>query len=191
MSWETTKKKLIRNFQEALDSGGVDSPIVPYLERINAKKNYATSSSCYGRIMLIDLPDFTKKNAEFLAKWHRTVGFGEVWEAIENAEGENVWFKVDPMILHISCKDIKAANDLLKAKIKAGLKRGGIFSIKRGRVQIELEGTMRMSLPVKKNGGILVNEDYVRNMVKEANDRFRRNEETWGRFMEEFDRKCK
>ena len=181
MSWQLKSKLLAK-----LKKEGCDKEVKPYLELVNSVPELVTSSSCYGRILLIDLPDQTKKNAKFLWKIHRETTFEEAWQQLEKAKGKFVWFKVDSLILHVSCKDVDTASRFLKVRARAGLKRGGVFSIARNRVQIELEGTYKMELPVKKDGKTLVSEDYLRLLVEEANKKMRKNAETWDRFSEEF-----
>jgi tRNA wybutosine-synthesizing protein 3 len=185
--WEQVKNSLLEGLENARKEGVVDEEVNKYLDAINAKPEYVTSSSCYGRIVLIDLPDKTKKNSKFVGRWHREVTEGEVWNALRETKGEHVWFKVDPLILHLSCKDIAAANKVLEAKGRAGMKRGGIFRIAKNRVQIELEGTHRMELPVKK-GRLLVTQEYFSLLIDEANQKFHKNAKTWERFINELEK---
>lgn len=181
MAFQELKHKLL----EKLEEEGCDKEVEQYLDLVNSVPELVTSSSCYGRIVLIDLPDNTKKNARFLWKKHRPVSFEEAWEALKAVEGKFVWFKADSLILHISCKDVETADKFLKAKSRAGMKRGGIFSIAPERVQIELEGTYKMSVPVKKEE-VLVDESYFRLLVEEANKKMEKNKRMWERFAEEF-----
>ncbi|MCD6414105.1 MAG: hypothetical protein J7L23_00560 [Candidatus Diapherotrites archaeon] len=182
MLWGELKQKLV----EKLEREGCDQEVEPYLDLVNSVPNLVTSSSCYGRMLLIDLPDYTKKNAKFLWKTHQPANPEDVWRALNECKGKFVWFKVDPLILHVSCKDIETASRLLKAKTRAGIKRGGIFSISEERVQIELEGTYKMELPVKKGNRILVSEDYFKLVIEEANKKKLKNTKMWERFAEEF-----
>jgi len=184
--FDDIKKELAALLENAKKEGVVDPEVLPYLAVINAHPDYVTSSSCYGRIILIDLPNYKKKDSEFLWKQHRAVALDDAWQALQDCEGKFVWFKQDPLILHISCRDIDAAHRLLKVKTTAGMKRGGIFAMAPNRVQIELEGTYRLEAPVKKAGKLLVTKDYFSLLVENANSKFAKNEETWKRFAKEF-----
>jgi tRNA wybutosine-synthesizing protein 3 len=186
--WAKIKETLLAGLENARKEGVVDAEVEPYLAVINAHPDYVTSSSCYGRIVLIDLPDESKKSSQFIERWHRTVTFDEAWNALQKAEGKLIWFKVDPLIIHISCSGMDAAKKLLEAKARAGMKRGGVFHIAANRVQIELDGTHRMELPVKKAGELLITKEYFRTVVSEANAKFRRNQGTWDRLAAEFRR---
>lgn len=182
--WDKVKSNLLAGLENARKEGVVDEEVNKYLDAINNHPDYATSSSCYGRVVLIDLPDRSKKNAEFVGRWHHEVDGEEVWSALEETNGKCVWFKVDPLILHVSCSGIDAARKILEAKMRAGMKRGGIFHIADNRVQIELVGTHGMELPVKQ-GEILVSKGYFSLLIEEANLKFRKNAETWERFINE------
>ena len=180
-SFDEIKVELLRLLENAKGKGVVDEGVIPYLDMINAHPDYVTSSSCYGRIILIDLPNHTKRDSVFLNKWHRTVSPKEAWEALQSAEGKLVWLKADPLILHVSCRSIEAADRLLRVKAAAGMKRGGIFSIAPNRVQIELEGTYRMELPVRKGSELLVGSEYFTFLIEQANGKFEKNQEMWER----------
>jgi len=185
-SFDEIKAELLSLLKNAKGEGVVDEGVIPYLNMINSRPDYVTSSSCYGRIILIDLPNYTKRDSKFLYKWHREVAPEEVWEALQEADGKLVWLKADPLILHVSCRDIEAANQLLKIKAAAGMKRGGIFSIAPNRVQIELEGTYRMELPVRKEGKLLVGKEYTEFLIGQANNKFRKNQDMWERLASAF-----
>lgn len=184
--FDDIKNALLASLENARHEGVVDKEVNNYLDLINSHPDYVTSSSCYGRISLIDLPHYDKKTTSFVCKEHRKISADEYWEKLRAAEGTSIWFKLDPLILHISCRDIEAAEKLLKVKTTAGMKRGGIFAIAENRVQIELEGTYRIETPVKKEGTILVTKEYFNVLVEEANKKFEKNAEMWERFAKEF-----
>lgn len=184
-SFDKIKKELLGLLENAREKGVVDDEVNEYLDLINGHPDYVTSSSCYGRIILIDLPNYSKKDSEFLYKWHGKIGVEEAWKALQEAKGQFIRLKMDPLILHVSCRDIDAADRLLKVKNAAGMKRGGIFSIAPNRVQIEFEGTYRMEVPVKKEK-VLVDKDYFALLIEQANDKFDKNAEMWERFANEF-----
>ncbi|MCD4739749.1 hypothetical protein K8R43_01000 [archaeon] len=186
MTWNQLKQHLLAK----LEKEGCDPEVKPYLDLINSVPELITSSSCYGRIVFIDLPGFSKKNANFLWKIHRTTTFEEAWEQLNKAKGEFIWLKNDSLILHISCKNIETATKFLRVKANAGLKRGGVFSIAPERIQIELEGTYKLGLPVKKKE-ILIDESYFRLIIEEANKRMEKTAESWERFTQEFEKEFK
>jgi len=175
----------MQKLQEAKEKKEVDELAVPLLDILNEKENYFTSSSCYGRIHLIYLPNYSKKDSKFVGKWHRKVNFEEVKEVLER-EGGPLWFRMEPFILHISCRTVEDAEKILRIKQDLGVRRGGIFATKEDRVQIELEGTHKIDCPVKVEDYI-VDDDYLRILIKEANERFEKNQKVWESLKKRFE----
>lgn len=99
--------------------------------------------------------DEKKLKTIFIGKWHREVTVDEVWDRImmcvsgttaapvaDAEEGHtpefavhsipkechqvgDVWLRMDPLIIHVSCDTVDSANALLKIKTEAGVRRGG------------------------------------------------------------------
>ena len=181
--FDDLKAEALRKLGIANQNKEVDEQVIPILEIINSKDDFFTSSSCYGRIYFMDVSK-SKKDSRFLAKWHRKVSFEEVKKELDKAEG-NVWFRFEPLILHISCRDIESAKKIIEIKTRL-IRRGGIFQISDNRTQIELIGANRVDLPVKENNQILVTDEYLEKIVETANSKFEDNEKLWGKLENEF-----
>lgn len=137
---------------------------------VSRTKNYYTSSCCSGRIMLLEKTGERKKENHFHRKWHRTITREELLEGLaEKIRGE-LWFKVEPFILHIGCQSLEHANRILVAMKMAGVKRGGIILAEPGKFLVEMQGTQRMSFPVKKADRKLVDEEYLCEALEKANE---------------------
>lgn len=190
VSFDAAKQTAMGKLAKAAEKGEVDEPVRPYLKKINAHPDYFTSSSCYGRTLLIEIHGPRKIDSKFIARWHRPVRPGEVIKALAAADGV-IWLKFEPMILHVSCRDINAAQRILDVKKECGMKRGGIFNIAPGRVQIELEGTQRLATLVKEGAKQLVDDAYLKKLVSLCNERFENNEQTWKKFGKSFSLHCK
>jgi len=182
--FETFKAKTMKKLENAKELQLVDKDAIPFLDEINAKENYFTSSSCYGRIYIMNIPNRSKKDAQFLGKWHRKVSFDEVKKVIDEYEGK-MWFRMESMILHISCRDVESADKLLKVKSNAGIRRGGIFHIQPGRVQIEMTGTQKVDFPIKEGNKYLITDDYLKKVIEISNKKFDLNVEQWERLRKE------
>jgi tRNA wybutosine-synthesizing protein 3 len=143
---------------------------------IASTKGFFTSSSCAGRIILLQLPfDENKRDASFHRKWHRKVGEKELWKAVEEKTAGELWFKLDPFILHIGTKDLKAARKILECMKKAGVKRGGVIVAKEGKFLVEMQGTQVIAFPVKKDEKVLVGKDFMAYALKRANEKLGKN----------------
>jgi tRNA wybutosine-synthesizing protein 3 len=185
--WQRMKASALRRLGDAVACGGADGPALPLLRRLNAKPDYFTSSSCWGRICLIDFAG-AKGVSRFVRRWHRRVSPAEVRKALASAQGRCIWLRAEPLILHISCRDLAAAKRVLDAKNAAGVKRGGLFHVGRSRLQVELEGTQRMEALLKAGGKLLVSDDYLRRTVAIANRRLKENEKDWKRLEKELNK---
>ena len=174
--FEIYKKNSMHKLKTAMQNGLVDEDVKSLLKTINNNPNFFTSSSCSGRIVLMRDPDESKIDSEFIAKWHREISFDELKTTLEKTQG-NVWLRMEGFIFHISCRDINSAKRLLELKTRIGLKRGGIFHIKPDRIQVELENTPHLTIPLKHGDSQLVNDDYLKLIVAEANSRMQRNAE--------------
>ena len=169
------KNRNMKRFKQAVEKHEVDEAMVPLCEFVNSRKHFFTSSSCSGRIILLKVSGKTKRDASFHRKWHRTVSFEEVWQGIEKARAKELWFKMEPFIIHIGTDSLKRACKLLDIKNKAGVKRGGIIVAKPGKFLLELVGTEAIALPVKLGGKIIVSKRFLKEVVKKANEKLEAN----------------
>ena len=172
-----TKNTSINKLAKALEKNQVDPQLIRFLKRFNKKKNLFTSSSCAGRIMLLGADNEEHKMPKmFIGKWHRLVKFKEVFELLQKkTKFQEIWFKQEPFIFHIVCKNLETAKKVLQLKEKLGIKRGGIFTIEDGRYIIELTGTNNMSLPVKFGDKILLDKKQMQKIIKKANQKLTKN----------------
>ncbi len=186
--WESFRKRTLEKYREALEQGAVDPPIVKLLEIVNANPDYVTTSSCSGRIVLLATGKRERKGESFFyRKWHRPVMADEVWTAIMNFSGKmRLWFKVDPFIVHISARDLAAAELLVKMARVAGIKIAGIISMDERRAVVEIRGIDTMALPVW-DGRVLISREYGEYIVREANRKITRNIERLERLAAELE----
>lgn len=179
MEWAGFKK----GREEKLKREGADKGVIPLLKTINAKKEFATSSSCSGRIVLLEIGE-GKKDASFYRKWHEKVKPKEISDAIKKYEGKKeLWFRCEPFILHLFARDLESAKGFLAACKKAGVKRGGISSLA-PRVFIEVIGTHGFALPAYDKKA-LVDKGYIGYAVSSANRKMELNSGQLGRLHKE------
>ncbi len=147
--WKNFRSDRLKVFENALKENKVDEGIIPLVKKINQNENLVTTSSCFGRIVFLG-SDLTKKNTEFYRKWHKVADLEEVELAAASYTGKlPLWFRVEPFILHVSAKDFKSAEEFLIKMRNAGVKRGGIQGTSKGRVVIEVQGTVGMAVPIE------------------------------------------
>ena len=175
-NFEFLKKGQFKRIDKS-DEGNIDRKILSLVDKINKKEGYYTTSSCAGRVVLM-VGQEKKQEGLYLFKSHEKISPGEFRKAISSSakkHGGLVYFKMESCILHIACKSLQEAKNLLdRAKI-AGWKKTGIISFGR-RIVCEISSTEKMEMPIASNGKILVNDSFIKLLAKEANIKLER---TW------------
>jgi len=166
------KKLTMQKLEDAQKENKVDKEIIPILDIINSYEEYYTSSSCYGRIVLLELPKLgDKKNAKWLGKWHRTITSKEFLDAFSKAEKGMLWLLAQSPIIHIFARDIKSADKLVKTAVSCGFKHSG-FKTADKHIIVELSSTERLDSPIGYDKTLFYNKENIDFLVGIANDVF-------------------
>lgn len=156
--------------------GKWDEKISKLCDKINSLENYYTTSSCSGRIIL--MIDAEKKGEGlFVFVSHEKVSFEKLKEELILALKKNkkIKFKLEPCILHVSCKTLEDAEELYEKAKLSGWKKSGIIGIKNG-FTVELNSTEKLEFPIIQNKKILVGEEFLKIVLEEANKKL---EKSW------------
>ena len=172
-NFNNRKVHMLQKLQEAIDRNEVDRDILPHLELLNSLPFCFTTSSCSGRIALIDAPLVGPKYESKKAfRWHSTVDTDEVLKAIDCYSPSHIlWLKFDSFIIAFSVSSITWAMFFIKLARYINLKDSGIRSInpRAGYVNLDFMSTEKISLPVKTPYGILINRRDLRGIIDIAN----------------------
>ncbi len=175
MNWVEFKRKKLEILERAKEKGEVDEDIIPLLDTINSFDCFVTTSSCSGRIVVLDVPKIGDKlNAKFLGKWHRTVDWKEVAKALEKSTS-TTWLISDPPIIHVACRDLECARILMRIANESGFRRCGIISL--NRFVVEITSFEKLEAPLAVNGKIVVDENYIKLLTDFANEKLLRGKE--------------
>ncbi len=161
--------------QDKSDKGNIDKPILKLVKKINSKKDYYTTSSCAGRIVLIKDSE-KKQEGLFLFRTHNKISFSELKRELNNEVKEYrglIYFKQEACILHVAASSMQKAQEFVDKAKFAGWKKSGIMASRR-RIVCEMESTERMALPIADKGKILLSDNYLNLLVKEANKKLSR-----------------
>ncbi|MCR8455075.1 MAG: hypothetical protein NDP09_01985 [Crenarchaeota archaeon] len=173
------KNYMLAKLNDAIKKGEVDKYIIPHLNLLNSMYFCFTTSSCSGRILLIDAPLIGPKyESKKVRIWHQLADYEEVKASIENYEPKNIlWLKFDSFIIAFSVASMEWAEFFLKAARLLNLKDSGIRSInpRAGFINMDLTSTEKMHLPVRTRNDILVDDNYLRNVVIIANFMMQKN----------------
>jgi len=188
-NFDLQKKKALESLNEALEKGLVDSDIISLLNKINSLENYFTTSSCSGRISVMQLPDFGDKlNAIWLGKWHSEVKIEEVLDAINKHDEGMLWFMLNSPILHIAARTLEDAVELLNLAISCGFKHSNIKSISHKKLVVEIRSTERMDVPLGKDKELWVSPEHLAKIISMANLQLRRAKEKLKKFENEIEK---
>lgn len=150
-----------------------DKKISKLCEKINFSENYYTTSSCSGRILLMISLEKKQKDL-FLKVHHDLVSLRELKKDLDNlGNKEFIKFKQEPPILHVVCKDLKSAQKMYDIAKLAGWKHCGIIATGR-RFVVELSSSGKIEFPIMKNGKVLVDDNFLKIVLKQANENLKK-----------------
>jgi len=179
------KKIALDKLSKAKNENKADEKILPILDLINKSDDYYTSSSCAGRIVLLEIPGIgDKKNAKFLGKWHRTIKPEEILSSMKNAKTGQLWLLAQSPILHLTAKNNVAADKMVKTAVTSGFKNSALKSIV-GKIVVEVCSTERLDSPVGKDGVLFCDDEYLQLLVDIANDVINKSTKKLCRFKDE------
>lgn len=193
MSWN--KKDRIKDLEDKVNEGEVDFAIKPLLDIINSKPDYFTTSSCAGRIVILQLPKLgDKENAEFLGKWHREVELEEVKGVFSKIQDKNKVFLITQSpIVHVRCKTLDSAISLRNKAVGSGLKYSTLKSITLNsksepvKIVVEILSSENIHIPISEGKKLYPDEEYLNFMIENANYALNRAQEKLERFRKNLD----
>ena len=157
------------------------------MEKINSISDYFTTSSCSGRIVVLEAPSFgRKRKAKFLGKWHGKVDVGEVKKALQKGGKGEIWFLVQSSIFHVAAISMEDARKLLNVANQSGFKYSSIKSVN-GKIMVEILGTERIDAPLGVDGKIYGGDEYVELLVEIGNRMMERMERNLKRLEKNLD----
>lgn len=183
--------------------GFIDKDVVKVVHLINSKKNYYTTSSCAGRIVLLETKSKKKNECDWIFSKHDKINFKEINDALKKYKFQTrerplkesmikeisfgsgfkypIWFKQQPTILHVACRNLDAAKKLLDLARKV-FKHSGILSVTDRKATIEIIGNERIDTIIA-DRNFAADENYLKNLIKYANKNFVENKKKSERFL--------
>ena len=152
--------------------GKWDEKIIGLCEKLNLMDCYYTTSSCSGRVVIMIDQD-KKEHGLFIKVYHCLIDFEKfrrdlIKAAANPSHPEHVKFKMEPCILHVACVDLESAQRIVDLAWKAGWNKSGIITTGK-RFIVELTSTEKLEFPIVQEGRILVDDDFLKIVVKRAN----------------------
>ncbi|XP_007123390.2 tRNA wybutosine-synthesizing protein 3 homolog isoform X2 [Physeter macrocephalus] len=141
--------------------GSVDEDVVELVQLLNGREQFFTTSSCAGRIILLDRgingSEVQKQNCCWLLVTHKPCVKDDVIVALKKANGEAI-LKFEPLVLHVQCRQLQDAQILA------------------------VRSTHGLEVPLTHKGKLMVTEEYINFLIKIANQKMEENKKRIERF---------
>ncbi|MBI2575903.1 hypothetical protein HYV84_01715 [Candidatus Woesearchaeota archaeon] len=173
MSFDQQKRDNLTRADKSIKNS-IDERIRGIVEFLNSLPTYFTTSSCSGRVMLLERKKSWKKDSRLAYREHEKADFEGLKKSISYIPWGDIIFKMESAIFHVCCRTVEDAQKLLQAVRDAGLKRTGIINIGR-RVVVEILGTEFLEAPVAIQGELVASDEYLKILINEANKRLEQN----------------
>ncbi|XP_033838574.1 tRNA wybutosine-synthesizing protein 3 homolog [Periophthalmus magnuspinnatus] len=167
--------------------GGVDEDIAGLVRLLNGTEQYFTTSSCSGRVILIDgsaeSSDVQKQNCQWLFVSHQKCTTEQLTEAVDRSSGDAV-LKFEPFVLHVQCRRLYDAQLLHSVAINSGFRNSGLTVGKTGKIISAIRSTHGLEVPLTHQGTLLVTPDYIQFLCQICNQKMEENLRRIHRFTE-------
>ncbi len=170
--WLEYKESLLKGIYEDRIVGYLDPGAERYLEIFNKPTLLATTSSCTGRITLIEgVWHWEREDARVLYKTHDPIEASTIATHISRPFIDNVWLKVTGPIIHFKTLSIRCASKLLDHARASGFKHSGLISVSPvGGYTVEVMSGVQLMVPLKRGGVILIDKGYLESLATMANE---------------------
>ncbi|KAF4021664.1 hypothetical protein G4228_013715 [Cervus hanglu yarkandensis] len=165
--------------------GSVDEDVLEIVQLLNGQEQFFTTSSCAGRIILLDGSingsEVQKQNCSWLLVTHKACVKDDVVVALRRANGDAI-LKFEPLVLHVQCRQLQDARILHSVAIDSGFRNSGITVGKRGKIMLAVRSTHGLEVPLSHQGKLMVTEEYIAFLLKIANQKMEENKKRIERF---------
>ena len=170
------KENALQSLSEAYNKEKVDEGISQILTLINRIEGLYTSSSCAGRIVLLEIPSVgDKRAASFLGVWHRTIQPSELCSSSDHAHRGLLWLLAQSPILHIGAETLHLADTMVKLAVSCGFKNSALKSTEK-KIVLEICSTERLDAPIGRDGVLFCNSEYLDLLIEISNEIIQRSQ---------------
>ncbi|XP_076018478.1 tRNA wybutosine-synthesizing protein 3 homolog [Genypterus blacodes] len=158
--------------------GSVDEEIVHVISLLNGCEEYFSTSSCSGRVILIDTaPESSavqKQNCVWLFVSHQKCNSDDLMSALDRSTGDAV-LKFEPFVLHVQCRRLEDAQLMHSVAINSGFRNSGLTVGKTGKIIAAVRSTHSLEVPLSHQGRLLVGRDYINFLIQMSNQKMEEN----------------
>ncbi|MEM0026308.1 MAG: hypothetical protein QXT53_00020 [Ignisphaera sp.] len=157
--WRSRREEAYKRFLEDIEIGYVDKDVKELILLVFSKKNIFTTSSCSGRITVVDsLYPWQRDEAFVIFKKHEPVQLNELTSIVEQRHMYRLWLIVSGPIIHFNTVNLTAASKLLNIARSAGFKHSGILSVSSGGIVVEVVSGIWVPFLLKDRDGFVVSD---------------------------------
>ncbi|XP_041848947.1 tRNA wybutosine-synthesizing protein 3 homolog [Melanotaenia boesemani] len=171
-------KKQCLNKLDQSKKGSVDEDIGHVVSLLNSREEFFTTSSCSGRIVLVDAApgssDVQKQNCVWLFVSHRECSCDELMSGLCRSSRDAV-LKFEPFVLHVQCRKLEDAQLMHSVAVNSGFRNSGITVGKTGKIITAVRSTHGLEVPLSHDGKLLVEQDYIHFLSQTANQKMEEN----------------
>ncbi|MCI4436349.1 MAG: hypothetical protein JHC33_06005 [Ignisphaera sp.] len=167
--WRVKREEAYKRFLSDLEIGYVDRDIKHVIELIFSKKRIFSTSSCSGRITVVDaLYPWQRDEATVIFKKHEPVDVAEIEDILKNQKALfRLWMIVSGPILHINALNLDTATTVLTIARNAGFKHSGIISIGSNGIIVEIVSGIWVPFLLKDEDDVVIKD--LSKVIKLAN----------------------
>ncbi|BAA31009.1 tRNA(Phe) 7-((3-amino-3-carboxypropyl)-4-demethylwyosine(37)-N(4))-methyltransferase Taw3 [Pyrococcus horikoshii] len=182
------KREALISLFHAIKEEKVDSDIIDLLLLINSIKGIYTTSSCSGRIGILEEPSLgAKPLSRWLIKVHRPMSFEEARDALKRAREGLIFLKSQPPIFHVVAETIENAKLVHEIGLASGFKYTTFKAIS-SRFLVEINGTEYLTVPLGKDGRIIASDEYLKFAISIGNKMLERGKSKLPRLRDNFEK---
>ena len=183
---DTIIDNLEHNKNDLSPIGAPDTPILHLLNLINSHHDYVTLSSCSGRLSIFQCKADGTKGGKWIVCQHVPFdNFGNELDELYNKLIDvctqytnsndvygDVQYKFEPLILHVACSTLDAAQLLLNISLQSGMRNSGIV-VTNQRYTVQIRCTLKIEqIIIDSTGTLYVDKPYLLFMMKQVNQKF-------------------
>ncbi|XP_074545064.1 tRNA wybutosine-synthesizing protein 3 homolog [Halichoeres trimaculatus] len=156
----------------------VDEDIQHVVSLLNGCEQFFTTSSCSGRVILVDgVPQSSgvqKQDCVWLFVSHQKCKSEELVSGLSRSSADAV-LKFEPFVLHVQCRELKDAQLLHAVAVNSGFRNSGLTVGRTGKILMAVRSTHGLEVPLSRNGLLLVDHEYIKFLAQIANEKMEEN----------------
>lgn len=168
--WLREKSRAIEKIREDSEIGYLDARVVPLLEALNSLEEFYTTSSCSGRVTVVDAEwPWEREESHVVFKSHEKVEAKDVLRVVSVRPLRAYWLIARGPILHVVSRDVSSAMALLAVARETGFKHSGVVGRTACGYLVEIMCSPQLIVPLVVEGNALMDRGSTATLINLAN----------------------